>query len=282
MRRDLTAEERATARQKGKENADKILLWVYRWGWTTDLVLQSLLGVKRLVGGELCRRGILQRVDAPPGHHTAYVINSASLTRALELYETEMLSDAIPYNWPATSVPFAAQGEHQEQAQLEAIRQLRLFPGSRIRVDRELRIGKKGAIPDFEIVRPFGKGMKTEWHEIELTPKYAEKLWWQLQEREAARAAGQFDQVFFWCRTLGIGRQVQTAIRRQTIPEVYRRGDSKIAVVSAQHNYWSPASLRKKTDVLMLGDGREVVREFGTAAGMQMSLGDETEVVNGL
>lgn len=280
MKRELTAEERATAKQRGKENTEKILLWVYRWGWTTDRVLQQLVNVQRLVGGELCRRGVLQRVDAPAGHHTAYVINSASLSRALELYEDDTLNNAIPYPWPATSVPFSALGEHQEQAQLEAIRQLRLFPDAQLRVDRELRIGTRGAVPDFQIIRMNGKW--TEWHEVELTPKYQERLWFQLQERETARAAGKFTQVFFWCRTLGIGRQLQTAIRRPTVPEVFRRGDGKIAAVSASQQYWSPVELRKRCEVLMLGDDRTTTRDFGTSPGCQASLYDDKRVIDDL
>ena len=261
---------RANSLAKGKEHRDKVLLWTYRWGWMTDESLQALMKVQRRPGSELCRRGVLQRVEPPRGHHAAYVINSASMTRALELYEEDTGGTVIPYQWPQTTVPFAALGEHQEAAQLIAINQLNRYPGGKLTVDRELRVGAKKALPDFCIEHPKRK----EWHEVELTPKYAERLFFQLQERDKSRQAGDFTKLIFWCRTAGVGRSIQNALNRETCPEVFRRGDGKISMMPGGLR-WNPKALRCVSEVVLIGEDRETARYLGDASGCQASLDDQ-------
>ena len=253
---------RKTARADGQKNIDAVLLWTYRWGWTYETALQKLLPIQRRPGSDYSKRGILQKVEPPRGHPPAYCVGSGRLGRALDLFEEET-GLAIPYPWPRTAVPFAALGEHQEAAQLIAMGQL--GEGGRLKTSREFG-DKRGAIPDFSIEKPTG----IEWHEVELTPKYVERLFFQLGERDKARAAGEFSRLLFWCRTGGIARNLVAALQQERIPRVIRRGDGKIVRETGVEG-WNPAKLLACTEVLLLNDDRAHPSSIGPA---QMALSD--------
>lgn len=231
-------------RAKGLENVNRVLLWIYQWGWSTEPVLQKLLGVQRKIGCELARKGVLLRVEPPAGHRTAYVIAQAHQLRALELYEADT-GMAIPYPWPRTAVPFAALGQHQEEAQLRALDELR--PGDLLMVDREMRRGVDEAIPDFAIERG-GAGGPVEWHEIELTPKYHERLLHQLEQRNQALRAGHYSRIVWHCRTHGIARNLAAALDKPVLPPVIKRADGRVVRQPGVEG-WRTAALRAATTI---------------------------------
>ncbi len=223
-------------RQVGEKNIDKVLLWVYQWGWSYESVLMQLLGVKRRVGVEFCRREVLLKVEPPRGHPPAYIISPAYLTRALQLYEKDAQL-SIPYPFHRSPVPFATLGEHQEIAQQIALNECARH-GGYLRVDRELRDGDEGALPDF--LHRYNN--YSIWHEIELTPKYQLKLFKQLAEREIARKERKFNQMVWWCRTEGIKRNLQECLARESIPQITRGDDYKLQRITGQLG-WNPSTL---------------------------------------
>jgi hypothetical protein len=238
-------------RQVGQANAEKVAAWVYAWGWSTEPVIQALLGVKRRPCHDLVRRGVLQQIKPPAGHFTAYVVGSAWLTRARELFEDQN-GTVIPYQYPRTAIPFAAYGTHAHQTQLIAINQMQ--NGGRLITERLLRDqAMKGAIPDFV----FRKRGQDEWHEVELSPKYKERLYFQLQEREEARRAGRLSTLVWWCGRPGIKRNLVAALSLERIPRVVRRADGRI-VREQYREGWSPTKLFAASEILLVDGIRRV------------------------
>jgi hypothetical protein len=238
-------------RQVGQENAEKVAAWVYGWGWSTEPVIQALLGVKRRPCSDLVRRGVLEQVKPPAGHRTAYIVGSAWRARALDLFEDQN-GMVIPYPYPRTAIPFSAYGDHAHQAQLIALNELK--NGGRVVAERLLRTQiKKGAVPDFVLQ----KRGKEEWHEVELTPKYNERLFFQLQEREAARRAGRFSTLVWWCGKQGIARKLVATLSLKRIPNVIRRGDGRI-VCEPYREGWNPAQLLAASEILLVDGVRRV------------------------
>lgn len=247
-KKDRLAPWRENAREKGKANADKLLLWVFRWGWTTEPVMQKLLNVKRRPGGDFVRRGLLNKVAPPTGHHhPVFILDSSSLTRAQDLYEAETNS-ALPYPYPRNSIPFAALAEHQEFAQLIALDEL--ADDELLTVERELRVGEPGALPDFQI----SNGLATRWYEIELTPKYRERLLLQMWDREQARRDEHFAEIHWWCRTAGIARNIAAILSQPNLPHVKRRPDGKIV---KGVGFWKPEELRQATHIHIIGQAKD-------------------------
>lgn len=238
-----------TAKATGEQNKNRVLLWIYRWGWTTDTVLQKLLNVQRRPGCELVKRGILMRIDPPRGHKPAFIIAPGpALTRAQDLYEEATGGYAIPYAYPRTSIPFAALGEHNEIAQLIALDMLADDSLDILDLisERELRGGEQSAVPDFKIS---ALDEYVTWHEIELHAKYKERLLLQLQEREEARRLSSFLKIVWWCRTAGIARNLAAALNADELPRVGKRPDGRIARCGGT---WSPRKLAAVTEINLI------------------------------
>ena len=229
------------ARALGRRNIGRVLVWLYRWGWTTEPVLQRMLGVQRHVGAEMARRGYLLRVDPPRGHRPAYVIAPAYQRLALELYEDDPGSVDIPYPYPRNRVGFGT-AEHDELAQLIALEQIR--PGDILSSARELRGGK--AVPDFVIER--GDSGLIEWHEVELSKRYDEKLFHQLKNRNDAMKHGDFNRIVWHCGTAGVGRNIEFALLRPAIPMTHKRADYKLVKTPGVAG-WNPTALREATTI---------------------------------
>lgn len=250
--------QRENAHVKGKANLDKVLLWTYKWGWVTELVLQKLLNVTRRPGAYWCKRGILTKIEPPAGHVVAYVIKPGPhLSRALELYEEDSDGLALPYPYPRTSIPFAALGEHNEKSQLIALDELR--DGEHLTTEREMRDGSAAALPDFAITD--NNGLFVHWHEVELTAKYHERLLFQLEERETARKAGRFDKLVWWCRTPGIARNLRKILSQKALPKVKKRADGRIVKYATDR--WNPAELAEATEINVIGQPKGVIPEGG-------------------
>ncbi|HJW23475.1 MAG TPA: hypothetical protein VJ576_01145 [Rhodocyclaceae bacterium] len=199
---------------------------------------------------------MLQQITPPPGHLTAYIVGSAWLPKALERFE-KTHGFLIDYPYPRTAIPFSAYGSHSHQVQLIALAQFNQRYGQII-AERVLRKqSTKEAVPDF-IFRVRGK---VEWHEVELSPKYTERLFFQLQERESARRAGRFTKLVWWCARPGIADNLTAALNRERIPYVQRRGDGRIVRDDTMEG-WNPAQLRKASKILLVDDMKSDPVEF--------------------
>lgn len=255
---------RGNAREKGQQNRDEVLAWLYKWGWSTDAALSRLLDVLRPVGGELARKGVLLRVEPPRGHKPAYVIAPAYQSKALKLHE-DRGGEAIPYPWPRSAVPFASLGEHNEVAQLKAIDVLRSMEDESVMLitDRELRGSAKTgeAIPDFLIrtgdfeevfdkngVRSGFIGGECVWYEVELTGKRNEKLAHQLYSRHKALKRGEFSRIEFFCASDGVANNLMRALHCDVLRKTARRADGRLVEVLSEAG-WSPDLLRRSTEI---------------------------------
>jgi hypothetical protein len=227
------------ASARGKSNLNKLLLWVFRWGWTSENVIQVLLNLKRRPCYNLVNRGILRKITPPPGFPAAYVIGHAYLDLAHDLHEVET-GLTVPYPYHRQAIPFADLGLHNEGAQLCALHFLQ--EGDYFLCERELRIMQADkAVPDFLITDPIEE--KTVWYEYERTPKYGPQLTYQLQLRSEALAAKRFSRIIWCCSRHGIMRNIVRKLEQQHLPRMVRAADGSLRTSDSFINFWDPSDL---------------------------------------
>ena len=273
---------RATSRKVGKERLDEVLRWTFKWGWTYETVLQKLLGVERRPGHEFVKKGALVKVEAPRGHLPVYCIAPGFLTQAMRLHEAERYYPlALNYPWPKTTIPFSALGEHQEIAQLIALEQWKNQGGSAagciLDTDRELRSDNPGPYPDFVLTSSTEDETQIEWHEIELTSKYRERLIHQMYERNKALESNRFTKIVWWCSTAGVARNIKAVLSVKSLPATIRRADYKI-VRDVGARGWSPAKLLECSEILLTRSDRDNPPDLITLP-FQSEIFEENEVI---
>lgn len=239
--------DKKAAFQRGVETKKRVLIWTLKWGWVTEKNLQQLLCVQRLPGHSLVKRGLLSKNTSPTGKRIAYTINEEALDEAYQLYEEHDRCLALPYPWPQTQIPFAKLGAHQEYAQMAALAEL-YAKGGVLSVERELRLVQDGAIPDFVITR----GKTIEWHEIELSAKYAERLYLQMQSRDEARQKGTLTRIVWWCRGEAVAKVIRAAMSADSIPRTLRRPDGRV-VRRQDVEGWNPNRLALISEIRIMG-----------------------------
>lgn len=77
-RKELAVKHGASAVLQGRINDAWVLFWVWKWGWTTNQLIQRLLQVARSrPADDFVRKGLLVKIDAPAGHPEshAYVLS---------------------------------------------------------------------------------------------------------------------------------------------------------------------------------------------------------------
>lgn len=85
QRQKMGAEHGPTARLQGLVNDAWLLLWVYKWGWTTNQIVQRLLNVKRpRPADDFAKKGLLLKIDAPSGHaeRSVYILSDKGFIQA--------------------------------------------------------------------------------------------------------------------------------------------------------------------------------------------------------
>ncbi len=263
-------------REIGRKNAEKVLIWVWQWGWTFEEPLQQLLNVKRRPSTGLVQRGILEKVKAPMGYKPAYVITKEKHGAAQIAYDCSIQDERLNtfdrtkqpvqmhYYWPRSEVPFRNEGEHSLRSQLAALQELERRPGL-LTTARELEVmsGKRGGLPDFVISRTDATTGKviSEWHEVELTgKKLGADISGQLMLRETARARGEFTKIFWHCATIGIARNIKATLMLKRIAEVHRAPSNKW-VFDPTKPTWNPEKLLAASVFLIIGDDRDKPRE---------------------
>lgn len=74
-----------TARLQGAINDAWLLLWVYKWGWTTNQLIQRLLMVQRpRPADDFVKKGLLLKIDTPAGHaeRSVYILSEKGFIQA--------------------------------------------------------------------------------------------------------------------------------------------------------------------------------------------------------
>jgi hypothetical protein len=251
------------ARKRGQQNVRKVLIWVFKWGFVNESVLQKLLGVKRKPGVDLVKKGVLQKVNLV-GHRLphVYVISPAYMPEARALWENEMnfdgmgLLDNLGIPSPKTEIA-VSQVHHQVTCQLAALKIQ--VPLSHLLSAREIVSGyaeRPASIPDFATFRlnPDKEAKNwyiRTWFEIELNGKYDERLFNQLQTRQTEIEEENIDEVVFLCATEGIAKNIEQALKKENLPKVRKNEIHKLVKTG---DWWKPAVLREKTEILILRD----------------------------
>lgn len=240
---------RENSRDRHYEKIREVLIWLYRHGWSHEHIIQKLLKLKRRPCSYLNRAGVLKRVEPEAGFRTAYVIGSAYLELAQSMHE-ERTGLALPYSQHRTLIPWYQLGKHSEICQLAALAELEADDGV-YHSEREWRhMAQAGeAIPDFSIARGEDGFW---WYEVERTPKYHERLVFQLRERHVALTAGKFDKLIWICKSEGIMRNLLKALEAPTLPHVRRRADGKIVRVPDEEG-WNPEQLLAASEFRIWG-----------------------------
>ena len=261
----------------GRQNAERVLIWTWQWGWVFDDVLQKLLNVKRRPACGFVQRGILHKVPAPMGYKPAYVITQNKIVVAQVAYDNSVQDPLLNpfdrakqpsqmhYPWPRTDVPFRTEGEHSRHAQIIALNELARRPGL-LTTERELSakaVNGRGGLPDFVISRRGDtNGLQIEWHEVELTgKKKGADIAGQLYLRELARSQKQFTMIYWHCATYGIALNIKAALSQKRIGQVIRAPSGKW-IFDPTKPQWDPSKLLAASAFLVIGDDRDKPREI--------------------
>lgn len=221
---------RENARQRGAENQNLVLIWIFKWGWTYADIIRDLIGVKRKIEYQFLKAGIIEKIDLGPGYKPVFIISKAALMRARELYE-EMHNynnaPFLPYNYSnAQNVPKSLY-LHQYMAQKKALEYIEDNDLLSIFSERELYAMdlKWPAMPDFT------SNGRAVWHEIELNGKYKESLIFQLQQRNKAAKSGLFEKIYFHCGTRGIAENIKKSLEKDKLPIIERLPSGKFSII---------------------------------------------------
>jgi hypothetical protein len=187
-----------------------------------------------------------------------YTIAPAYLPEARVLWENKMadLLDILGIPSPKTEIA-VSQVNHAIASQLAALKVK--VPLSHLLSAREIVSGyaeRPASIPDFATFR-YNPDEEAEswfiqtWFEIELNGKYDERLINQLQARQAEIEKGNLDEVVFLCGTDGIAKNIEQALKKENLPKVTKNEIHKLVRTG---DFWKPALLREKTEILILRD----------------------------
>lgn len=257
----MTENKRAkTDREKGIENEKTIMLWAYRHGFISEEIIQNLLNVKRKPGHEWVKRSILKKIANTEERRPAYILHPSAVNEAADLYEEWRggEADAMPYRFGKSNVPFKSHFRHAEKSQIVAIRLLR-EAGERMdslsylpEIEFLHRNPGSTAVPDFSFVRynPEADQEQIEWHEIEITGKRNEALYYQLQTRNDAILDGRANKIIWHISQKKVKDRIEAVLSRETVPTIekinYRFVRSPIL------EGWSPAKLLEATEFKLI------------------------------
>ncbi len=240
-----------TAIKVGKANDDKVIMWTFKWGWTTERVLMRLLGIKYRPATRLIQKGILKKVETPPKTETAYVLTAPAAERAIELYEDGVLS----YPYLRSKIP-ESNLNHEEMSQFLTLFN-RYSEDDRYLAVREFNDGKKGAVPDFIIIKSEGDDDVLEWHETELNPKKGNDLVFKIQERFDSFRSGKFDLLIWHFSNQRVLESYRNKMQEDLLPRVIRDRETGKYYVDKNQIGFDPKDLFKKSIFLLIADEKE-------------------------
>lgn len=193
---ELSKEFAGSARKRGERNRDIILLWLIKWGWTTNQVIQFILNVERpRPADDFVKKGILEKIKSKPGwfERSVYILSPAGVAAANRLLlEINRSEEARHYNLHLTkNIPWTFH-EHHIVAQnlltdywqeIHCTAPTEYYFDS-FKTDYELDLDKSSGnfIPDFsvrEISQDENNGLIFDYfhYEVELNEKTNAKLW---------------------------------------------------------------------------------------------------------
>ena len=239
------------ARAIGKANDDKVIMWTFKWGWTTERVLMLVLGIKYRPATRLVQKGILRKVETPPKTETAYVLTAPAAERAIELYEDGILG----YPYLRSRIP-ESNLNHEEMSQFLTIFNREFEEDSYLAV-REFNNGKKGAVPDFIINKARGDADIREWHETELTPKKGNELYFKIQERFDSFKNGKYDRLVWHFNSPGVLKSYKETMEKDMLPRVIKDRESGKYYVDKNQVGFDPRDLGKVSKFELISTERE-------------------------
>ncbi len=248
-----------SAIETGTHNLTKLVLWLISWGWTTERVIQILLGVKRRPCADFVKRGVLNKTKPPAGFLSGYILKNEYFQAGIEF--NRFYSSSYRYNEVRTnSIPYKSLGNHNEIAQLSLLEYLNEYDNLIYFTEPEMRSQLKGVrgigVPDFETFFPVvcfsaSLGIKmsenTEcqqikvWHEIELSQKSELQLFFKLQGLDRARQSNLFSRLVWWSNER-IRAKLIKSLQRERIPYVFRQPNGRFAI-DLEREGWSPKKL---------------------------------------
>ena len=166
-RKELARQHGPGAVHQGKINDEWVLLWIWKWGWTTNQMIQRLLQVARSrPADDFVKKGLLFKVDAPAGHPElhAFVLTEEGYTKAsliAEMYDPHRVkhysfhtSKRVP--WSINSHNLLCQHLALDlMGNIDKTKPPCEFDFQRLVTDLELRADpdqKQGSLPDFVVL----------------------------------------------------------------------------------------------------------------------------------
>lgn len=222
-----------------------------KYGYTSEEVIQRLLGVVRRPCAELVKRGILRRVEPAPGFPPAYVLAHGVLDEAAAAYEMSTGYFPPAYTHHKSSIPFIQNFHHHIQAQLVHLQRKSQLEAADAEFsdwsERELLVNNdREATPDIAFVIVDGDDDITEWHEIERTRKNDEALSYKLQGRAKALADGKFQRIFWHCGSPAIARRIREILDQTRVLRLTKNKNGTHTKLTDREG-WNPADLRAAT-----------------------------------
>ena len=180
-----------TAIWQGKINDEWVVFWTWKWGWTTNQLIQRLLSVNRpRPADDFVRKGLLIKIEAPAGHgeNHVYILSQEGYIKAQLMAEQSDPTRTSHYKLHTSRrVPFSLNS-HNLTAQhvvmdligpADKSRPPAEWDYKKFKADYELRSAEEPNkyYPDFILNSIGSDGYKYVQHfEIETNQKANEKL----------------------------------------------------------------------------------------------------------
>lgn len=255
-------------RERAKDNAQELLVWVRRWGWTTNQVAGRLLDLQRpAICDEHAKRGLLEKLPAPPGYRErhVYILSPLGLKKVEELVDEYInVVDFAPYTLhESRRIPWTIHS-HNMCAQHILLDILGPRPEINLYItDLEYRKENKSdeSVPDFSYVNGDG----TALCEIELNQKseLRFKRWLYLRIKHLIN--NQRDKVIIYTQLNGVANLVNRLLNNKYIYEV-QKGKESGRLVERQDKLGIELTHELKSRVLVELLERDESRKSGELA----------------
>lgn len=254
-------------RERSEENRNTLLVWVRRWGWTTNQIAGRLLDLQRpALCDEFTKRGLLDKIAAPPGHRErfVYILNQNGLKIVEELLDKyASIMNFAPYTLHESKRIAWTIHEHNMCAQHILLDILGPRPEINLYVtDLEYRQENKNdeSVPDFSYISNDGLALC----EIELNQKSELRFKRWLYLRVKYLIDNQNDEVIIYTQLNGVANLVNKLLSNKYIYQVQKGKES--------------GKLVERQDKI----GIELTKDLKTRIQIKMLMRDENRKSGGL